>query len=127
MRIAATLLAMAALADRAALRSLPVRLFVLGILSHAEAIARKFVAGELESRWRDGDDSGSHRPPHLLRRPLAERERTSASRERTPLRSSPVRHNAGISPLAQPSEISAARSPKRPAEIAARMSAIMLS
>ena len=47
-RIAATLLNLAALADRAALRSLPVRFLVLAILWHAEAIARKFIASEMD-------------------------------------------------------------------------------
>jgi len=47
-RIAATMLNLAALAERAALRSLPVRFLVLTILWHAEAIARKFVASEMD-------------------------------------------------------------------------------
>ena len=42
--IAATLLALALLAERAAGRSLPVRFVVLAILGRAEAIARGFVA-----------------------------------------------------------------------------------
>lgn len=46
-RIAATLLNLAALADRAALRTLPVRFLVLAILWRAEAIAKNFVAGEM--------------------------------------------------------------------------------
>ena len=47
--IAATLLALALLAERAAGRSLPVRLLVLSILSRAEAVARAFVAGAIEA------------------------------------------------------------------------------
>jgi len=47
-RIAATLLNLAALAERAALRSLPVRFLVLAILWYAEAIARRFVASEMD-------------------------------------------------------------------------------
>ena len=55
-RIAATLLNLAALAERAALRSLPVRFLVLAILWHAEAIARRFVASETD-HFRDiGND-----------------------------------------------------------------------
>ena len=42
--IAATLLSLALLAERAAGRSLPVRFLVLVILGRAEAIARRFVA-----------------------------------------------------------------------------------
>ncbi len=42
--IAATLLALALLAERSATRSLPVRFLVLAILYRAETIARRFVA-----------------------------------------------------------------------------------
>lgn len=43
-RIAATLIALAALAERAGARSHPVRCLVLWILRRAEAVAREFVA-----------------------------------------------------------------------------------
>ncbi len=46
--IAATLLAMALLAERAAGRSFPVSFLVLSILWRAEAIARAFVAAAIE-------------------------------------------------------------------------------
>lgn len=46
-RIAATLLALAFLAERAAGRSFPVRFLVLAILRRAEAVAQAFVAGEI--------------------------------------------------------------------------------
>ncbi len=42
--IAATLLALALLAERAAVRSVPVRFVVLAVLWRAEAVARAFVA-----------------------------------------------------------------------------------
>ncbi len=47
--IAATLVALALLAERAAARSLPVRFLVLAILWRAERIARAFVAGATET------------------------------------------------------------------------------
>lgn len=47
--IAATLLALALLAERAAGRSLPVRFLVLAILYRAEAIASTFVAREIRA------------------------------------------------------------------------------
>ena len=47
--IALTLLALALLAERTAGRSFPVRFLVLAILSRAEAIARAFVAREIEA------------------------------------------------------------------------------
>ena len=59
-RIAAALLALAALAERAALRSLPIRFLVLSILWHAEAIARNFVAGEMEDVWQGADAIGDY-------------------------------------------------------------------
>ena len=51
--IAATLMALALLAERAAGRSLPVRFFLLVILGRAETIARAFVARELAADWLD--------------------------------------------------------------------------
>lgn len=48
-RIAATLLALALLAERAAGRSFPVRFLVLAVLWRAEAIARAYVAREIEA------------------------------------------------------------------------------
>jgi hypothetical protein len=48
-RIAALLLSLALLAERAASRSLPVRVLVLVVLRRAEAIARTFVAREIEA------------------------------------------------------------------------------
>ncbi len=49
--IAATLLALALVAERAAGRSFPVRFLVLAILGRAEAIGRAFVAGAIEVDW----------------------------------------------------------------------------
>jgi hypothetical protein len=51
--IARTLLALAMLAERSAARSFPVRFLVLAILFRAEAIARRFVAREIEADWPD--------------------------------------------------------------------------
>ena len=51
--IAATLMALALLAERAAGRSFPVRFFVLAVLGRAEAMARKLVAREIEADWPD--------------------------------------------------------------------------
>ena len=51
--IAATLLALASLAERAVGRSFPVRFLVLAILCRADAAARAFVAGAIEA---DGPD-----------------------------------------------------------------------
>lgn len=51
--IAATLLALALLAERTSVRCFPVRFFVLVILFRAEAIARTFVAREIEADWPD--------------------------------------------------------------------------
>lgn len=51
--IARTLLALALLAERAAARSLPLRFLVLVVLFRAEAIARAFVAREIEADWPD--------------------------------------------------------------------------
>ena len=48
-RIAATFVALALLAERAAGRSFPVRFLVLAILWRAEAIARAFVAREIDT------------------------------------------------------------------------------
>ena len=50
-RIAALLLALAMLAERAAGRSFPVRFLVLSILCRAEAVARGFVAEATQSDW----------------------------------------------------------------------------
>ena len=54
-RIAATLLTLALLAERAAGRSFPVRFLVLCILGRAEAVARAFVARTLmaDGQWWD--------------------------------------------------------------------------
>jgi len=49
--IAATLLALALLAERSAGRSFPVRFIVLAILWRAEAVARAFVARTIEADW----------------------------------------------------------------------------
>ena len=51
--IAATLLALALLAERTSIRCFPVRFFVLAILFRAEAIARTFVAREIAADWPD--------------------------------------------------------------------------
>ncbi len=51
--IAATLLALALLAERTSARCFPVRFFVLAILFRAEAIARTFVAREIAADWPD--------------------------------------------------------------------------
>ena len=51
--IARTLLALALLAERAAARSWPLRFLVLVVLFRAEAIARGFVAREIEADWPD--------------------------------------------------------------------------
>ncbi|HHZ08817.1 MAG TPA: hypothetical protein GX405_08585 [Rhizobiales bacterium] len=51
--IAAILLGLALLAERAAARSFPVRFLVLAILSRAEAIAWCFVAREIAAGWPD--------------------------------------------------------------------------
>jgi hypothetical protein len=48
-RIAALLLALALVAERAAGRSFPIRFVVLAILGRAEAIARAYVAREIEA------------------------------------------------------------------------------
>ena len=50
-RIAALLLALALLAERAAGRSFPIRFLVLSILCRAEAVARAYVAGATEADW----------------------------------------------------------------------------
>jgi hypothetical protein len=52
-RIAAMLVALAALAERAAYRSLPVRWLVLSLLRHAEAVAREHVAETTGWDWSD--------------------------------------------------------------------------
>lgn len=51
--MAATLMALALLAERAAGHSLPVRFIVLAVLGRAERIARAFVARELAADWPD--------------------------------------------------------------------------
>ena len=51
--MAATLMALALLAERAADRSLPVRFILLAVLGRAEAIARTFVAREIAGDWPD--------------------------------------------------------------------------
>ena len=56
--IAATLLSLALLAERAAGRSLPVRFLVLVILGRAEAIARRFVAREAAALIAEAIDAG---------------------------------------------------------------------
>ena len=55
-RIAALLLALSLLAERAAGRSLPVRFLVLAILSRAEAVATSFVAATAEAAGATADD-----------------------------------------------------------------------
>ena len=50
-RIAAMLVALAALAERAGNRSLPVRWFVLCILRHAETVAHAFVVDATQANW----------------------------------------------------------------------------
>ncbi len=50
-RIAALLVAFAALAERAGGRSFPVRWFVLTVLRHAEAVARTFVIETTQIDW----------------------------------------------------------------------------
>ena len=52
-RIAATLVALAVLAERAAYRSLPVRWLVLCLLRHAEAVTRKHIAETTGWDWSD--------------------------------------------------------------------------
>jgi len=61
-RIAAMLLALAVLAERAGSRSFPVRWFVLSILWHAEAVARAFVVAETQMHWPCIDDDRECRP-----------------------------------------------------------------
>ena len=51
--MAATLMALALLAERAAGRSLPVRFLLLVLLGRAECIARAFVAREIAADWPD--------------------------------------------------------------------------
>lgn len=60
-RIAATLLGLALLAERAAVRSFPVRFLVLAILGRAEKIARAYVAREIEADgWCLDEPPASH-------------------------------------------------------------------
>jgi hypothetical protein len=63
-RIAATLLALALIADRTAGRSFPVRFLVHAIFSRAEAMARAFVAMEIGA---DGPDVPCLAEPLALR------------------------------------------------------------
>lgn len=51
LRIAALLVALALLAERAAGRSSPVRFLALSFLRRAETIARTFVAREMRAEW----------------------------------------------------------------------------
>ena len=51
--MAATLMALALLAERAAGRSVPMRFILLAVLGRAEAIARAFVAREIAADWPD--------------------------------------------------------------------------
>ncbi|HHZ08552.1 MAG TPA: hypothetical protein GX405_07205, partial [Rhizobiales bacterium] len=53
LKIAALLVSLALVAERAAGRSFPVRFLVLAVLSRAEAIARSFVARETQIDWPD--------------------------------------------------------------------------
>ncbi|HHZ08113.1 MAG TPA: hypothetical protein GX405_04960, partial [Rhizobiales bacterium] len=64
-RIAAALLALALLAERAAGRSYPVRFLVLAILGRAEAVARAFVAREIGGGGPGPDWPGHAEPPVL--------------------------------------------------------------
>ena len=63
-RIAALLVALAVLAERAGSRSLPVRWFVLAILRRAEAVAHAFVVEATQSAWPyfDEDSEMDNRP-----------------------------------------------------------------
>jgi len=51
LRIAALLVSLSLLAERAAGRSFPVRFLVLAILGRAEVVARAFVAGATQTEW----------------------------------------------------------------------------
>jgi hypothetical protein len=62
-RIAALLLSLAGLAEHAAARSAPVRLIVLWILSHAEAVAADFV-GAQPAMWDLQDPDAPHSLGH---------------------------------------------------------------
>lgn len=64
-RIAATLLVLALLAERAAGRSLPVRFAVLAVLGRAEKIARAFVAREMATRIAEAIEAGCPFPDFL--------------------------------------------------------------
>ena len=55
-RIIATLVALAVLAERAALRSFPVRWLVLALLRYAERVARAFVVEITQWEWPGFDD-----------------------------------------------------------------------
>jgi hypothetical protein len=63
--IAATLLVLALLAERAAGRSLPVRFVVLAILGRAETIARAFVAREMAALIAEAVEAGCVFPDTL--------------------------------------------------------------
>jgi hypothetical protein len=71
-RIAALLLSLAVLAERAASRSAPVRFIVLWILRRAEAVAADFVAGTetyealLDDQWTIAPDRSGHTPADAL-------------------------------------------------------------
>ena len=56
-RIIAMLVALAALAERAANRSFPVRWFVLSLLRYAERVARDVLVEETGWDWSDIDDA----------------------------------------------------------------------
>lgn len=72
-RIAATLLALAAFAERAAGRSLPVRLLVLAILWRGEAIARAFIARTAEADGQ-GEDWAAFEAELPIRSSVADAE-----------------------------------------------------
>ncbi len=59
-RIAEILVALAALAERAAGRSFPVRWFILSILRHAEAVACAWVADTTQTDWPPLDEQLEH-------------------------------------------------------------------
>jgi hypothetical protein len=65
-RIAALLLSLAGLAEHAAARSAPVRLIVLWILSHAEAVAADFVGAQPAMWDLQGPDGPGHGPDDAL-------------------------------------------------------------
>jgi hypothetical protein len=57
LKVAALLVALSLLAERAAGRSFPVRFLLLAILWRAEAVARAFVTRETPADWPDLDET----------------------------------------------------------------------